>query len=75
MFGEPNHDTPRPRSSPQWWTVEGGAIAKVCPACGCGKDSPCNVHRGGGRFEVCVPAGLFGRRLCSACREQEPETA
>ena len=59
---------PEPRSKvPRWWTVKGGAVAKVCPQCGCGKATPCNVHLGGGRFVVCTPAGIEGSRVCSAC--------
>jgi hypothetical protein len=55
------------RPPPRTWKTRDGAIARVCPECGCNRDRRCKVTLGDDGEGVCVPAGLFGSRVCSAC--------
>jgi len=41
--------------------------AKACPVCGCTPEKPCTVRNWRGSQVPCLPAGLYGRQLCSRC--------
>lgn len=58
---------------PKTWRLPDGSIARVCPLCGCDRERRCTIILDDdGVFVdagVCVPAGVFGRRVCSGCTE------
>lgn len=57
----------RKKSGPKTWSLKGGDVARVCPQCGCGRESPCRITLPCGATTECVPAGVLGLRVCSAC--------
>jgi hypothetical protein len=52
------------------WPLATGGFGRPCPECGCDQFHRCTVtlDDGAGTSE-CLPAGTFGRKLCSACRQ------
>jgi len=53
----------------QRWRLPSGELARPCPSCGCDEFRRCTVPLEDGGSAPCVPAGSFGRKLCSACRQ------
>jgi hypothetical protein len=52
------------------WPLPTGGMGRPCPGCGCDRFTRCTVtlEDGAGTSE-CLPAGTYGRKLCSACRQ------
>jgi len=46
-----------------------GGTGFTCPSCGCDQDKRCAVPLPDGGMGQCIPAGSFGRKVCSACRQ------
>jgi len=75
------HDAQRPlpfklglpaarRRPARTWRTPGGERARVCPVCACDEHRRCTVRLADGAGEAaCVPAGVHGQRVCSACKQ------
>lgn len=58
----------RVKSKKERWALPGGWVGKTCPMCGCSRDVRCRIVLSDGESEgQCVPAGMWGRKVCSAC--------
>jgi hypothetical protein len=54
----------------QRWRLPGGGYGRPCPGCGCDEFRRCRIELPDvAGVAECLPAGSFGRKLCSACRQ------
>lgn len=51
------------------WRFHDGQRARVCPVCACNEGQRCVVRLESGDTGACVPAGVFGARVCSGCKQ------
>ena len=63
-FGMP---AARRKPAKRWKWID-GSIARICPSCGCSEHARCTLVSEGAEC-TCVPAGVFGQRVCSGCKQ------